>query len=215
VRRYCNLYAAGEAARTGLHGGNRLISTSLLKGWVFGSSVGEFVARLHHDNHDWEASMIATDRAQCAIERRLATTIPIDPSALPSHSVIDDASIALEATAIMSRLKSVMWDDVGVARTSRGLECAVSELSAMRDEANRLWDMAGGRGGREVIALRDATWAGLAVVHATMSNQVLGGSHYLVASGDEKKEGGRWGGGGAKEQDGDDDDDIGLVVARA
>ncbi|KAL3816946.1 hypothetical protein ACHAXA_001774 [Cyclostephanos tholiformis] len=214
ARRYRNLYAAGEAARTGLHGGNRLASTSLLEGLVFGSSVGEFVAGLRHDDRDREASMIATDGARRAIERRLATAIPIDPSA-SSHSVVDDASIALEATAIMSRLRSVMWDDVGVARTSRGLERAVSELSAMRDEADRLWDMAGGRGGREVVALRDAAWAGLAVAHAAMSNRVSGGSHYLVASGDEKEEGGRRDGGGAKEQDGDDDDDIGLVVARA
>jgi L-aspartate oxidase len=40
VRQYCNLYAAGEAARKGLHGGNRLVRMSLLKGLVFGLSVG-------------------------------------------------------------------------------------------------------------------------------------------------------------------------------
>ncbi|KAL7451144.1 hypothetical protein ACHAXS_000242, partial [Conticribra weissflogii] len=40
-RYYCHLYAACEAARTGLHGGNRLASTSLLGGLVFGSSAGE------------------------------------------------------------------------------------------------------------------------------------------------------------------------------
>ena len=151
VRHYRNLYAASEAARMGLHGGNRLVSTSLLEGLAFVSLVGEFVAGLHHDDHDWEASMIATNRARCAIEHRLATTIPINPSAL-SYSVADDASIALEATVIMSRLTSVMWDDVGVARLSRGLKRSMSELSAMRDKADRLWDMARGRGGREVVA---------------------------------------------------------------
>ena len=40
VMQYCNLYAAGKVARTGLHSGNSLVSTSLLKGLVFGSSVG-------------------------------------------------------------------------------------------------------------------------------------------------------------------------------
>ena len=40
VRQYCNLYAVGKAARMGLHGGNRLASTSLLEGLVFGSFMG-------------------------------------------------------------------------------------------------------------------------------------------------------------------------------
>jgi aspartate oxidase len=40
-RCYLNLYAAGKAARTGLHGGNQLASTSLLEGHVFSSSMGK------------------------------------------------------------------------------------------------------------------------------------------------------------------------------
>ena len=48
-----------------------------------------------------------------------------------SHPVVNDASVALEASEIMIRLKYIMWDDVGVALKYCVLECVVSELSVM------------------------------------------------------------------------------------
>jgi hypothetical protein len=44
----------------------------------------------------------AVERARRAVERRLATTIPV--------------VVAAEASVILSRLKSMMWEDVGVIR---------------------------------------------------------------------------------------------------
>ena len=78
--------------------------------------------------------MMTTDVAQRGIERRLASMIPYystssyAPSSCP---VVDKASVALEASKIMIQLKSVLRDDVGVARTYCVLECAVSELWVM------------------------------------------------------------------------------------
>jgi L-aspartate oxidase len=221
-RHYRNLYAAGESARTGLHGGNRLASTSLLEGLVFGSSAGEAVAAA--SGAGGGPTSPAVERARRAVERRLATTIPSTNAGPPSSSSSrDGGAVAAEASAILSRLKSVMWEDVGVIRSRAGLERAVSELSAMLDVAEGLWEEAargcsgGGGGGREAAALRDAARAGLAVADAALANRVSGGCHYVVpaSSGGGEEDGARRGGGPTKEQDSDDDDDDGMVVARA
>jgi hypothetical protein len=61
-----------------------------------------------------------------------------------------------------------MWEDVGVIHSRMGLERDESELSAVLDEAGRLWEAAAcgsgsgghsGGGGREAAALRDAARA--------------------------------------------------------
>ena len=201
-RQYRNLYAAGEAARTGLHGGNRLASTSLLEGLVFGSSVGDVVATADHD------SAFMKDRARRAIERRLLTSVGpyhSTSSSSDSRSATTNADIAREAAAILTRLKSVMWNDVGVVRTPAGLDRAVSELTAMCNEAERLWDT--GEGGREAAALRDASRSGLAVADAALRNRISGGCHYLAPMAETEQQNDC--------DDDDDDEEDGQVMARA
>ena len=112
-------------------------------------------------------------------------------------------AITREATAILTRLKSVMWNYVGVVRTSAGLEHAVSELTAMCDEAERLWDT--GEGGREAVALRDASRSGLAVADAALRNRISGGCHYLAPMAETEQH----------YDDDDDDEEDGQAMARA
>jgi len=198
-----NLYAAGEAARTGLHGGNRLASTSLLEGLVYGASVGEMVAGVVKDESDSaaleerEKVMETMHHARHAIEQRLV--MEEQQQQLSSSSSVADERITQEATSILAHLKSLMWDNVGVVRTPTKLDLAVSELTAIRDQADRLWEEDGA--GWEVVALRDAAYAGLAVADAALANQVSGGAHHVVLDEEDK--------------DGSDDDDEEVVLARA
>ena len=219
---YRNLYAAGEAARTGLHGGNRLASTSLLEGLVYGASVGEMVAGFVKDDSDQaalegrEKVMETMNQARHAIEHRLVMEqkgmMNGQGSAVDGRNASSpaDSRISQEAVAILADLKSIMWDNVGaVVRTPSKLELAVSELTAIRDQADRLWKEDGA--GWEAVALRDAAHAGLAVADAALANRVSGGAHYVAL---EEEEAGRGDKNlAAKEQDSDDEDDI--VVARA
>jgi L-aspartate oxidase len=94
------LYAVGEIARTGVHGANRLASNSLLEGLVF-------------------AERVARDLAGVApLKQRVgsrAWTVPV---------LVDRGAAQVAA----DRVRAVMWENAGIARTAAGLQKAVSEL---------------------------------------------------------------------------------------
>jgi L-aspartate oxidase len=102
------LYAAGEVACTGVHGANRLASTSLLEGLTFGMTAG----------HD------AVGRVrEYPLEDALCADIPDwEPVTGPSNE--DPALIAQDWSAV----RHTMWNYVGIVRTRERLERAVADL---------------------------------------------------------------------------------------
>ncbi len=97
------LYVCGEASVTGLHGANRLASNSLLEGLVFGG------------------------RVAAAIDGQRASGPPRDlvvPAAAFDVTLHDDRDA-------IARLRSIMWDSVGVMRDDAGLRSAVAELETL------------------------------------------------------------------------------------
>ena len=102
------LYVAGEAACTGLHGANRLASTSLLEGLTFGLAAGADAVK--------RAAELPLDDSQC-------DAVPDwEPVRGPSNE--DPALIAQDWSAI----RHTMWNYVGIMRTSERLERAVADL---------------------------------------------------------------------------------------
>ena len=83
----------GEAACTGLHGANRLGSNSLLEGLTFGARAGE------------EAGKTAKDDA---VKFPLHLEHRVPPSTKTELDIVD----------VKSSLRSVMWRNVGIERTS-------------------------------------------------------------------------------------------------
>jgi L-aspartate oxidase len=102
------LFAAGEAACTGVHGANRLASNSLLEGLVFGARAG---LAMRHRQID-----------TTAVET-LAGFVPADPIAVPPA-----AADALDTMAV----RETMWRHAGLFRDAAGLRSAVSALDAER-----------------------------------------------------------------------------------
>lgn len=96
------LYAAGEAAATGVHGANRLASNSLLEGLVFGARAG---------------SAMSDELGKHA---RLSGH---NPRAAYSNGPVD---ALLEQTII--GMQDLMWQDVGIVRSGAGLKRAIQSL---------------------------------------------------------------------------------------
>jgi aspartate oxidase len=178
----------GKVARTGLHSGNGLTSTSLFEGLIFGSSVGKAVAARASNG----LTLLAVNWARRTVKRRLVMMILATPgpsllSLLSSPSPLLSSSLSLLFLPLMSSssshgnsavaveasawLRFVMWEEVGVIRSCMGIKRAVLELSAMLDEAGRLWKEAacgsdggghsggGGEGGGGA-ARHNARWTG-------------------------------------------------------
>jgi len=100
------LYAAGEAACTGVHGANRLASNSLLEGLVFGARAAQ--------------AMLADP----AHERGIGT--PATPEITPLTCQNEAA-----AEALISRLQSCMWQTAGLLRDDETLREGIAERDAI------------------------------------------------------------------------------------
>ena len=166
------LFAAGEAARTGLHGGNRLASTSLLEGLVFGASVADCVASPTIGQELRERAMETLNQNQAYLnswqfsQRRTTSLTPMHIQNA-GHRAMD----------LLRELRRTMWDYVGVVRTPGGLTTAVEDLVDIQKEADHLhatWSTL------ETAAVRDAAGAGLAVAQAALANPHSAGAHCLV-----------------------------------
>jgi L-aspartate oxidase len=162
------LYSAGEAARTGLHGGNRLASTSLLEGLVFGATVADFVGGTRDGHESWERATLCLDTIN--YHDRIGGELNV--AKLQNQDVIRERVITL-----LDKLKQTMWDNVGVVRTVQGLHDATITLGQIKDEALHLFEKCPTV---ETAALRDAAFAGEAVALSASANKVSAGAHCII-----------------------------------
>lgn len=103
------LYAIGEVGCTGVHGANRLASTSLLEGLLWGVSSAESISRRLEKGE--------------RISRRILDSIPDwKPSGIRE---VEDPALILQDWNL---IKSTMWNYVGIIRTKERLERAYEEM---------------------------------------------------------------------------------------
>mmetsp|Transcript_2361 Transcript_2361/g.3394 ORF Transcript_2361/g.3394 Transcript_2361/m.3394 type:complete len:562 (+) Transcript_2361:200-1885(+) len=152
------LYAAGEVACTGLHGGNRLASTSLLEGLVWGTTIGENVS----------SSPELERLNDVLIKSALLPPLP-NGKREPDLRQID---------AVWKRLKSTMWKNVGVIRTYEGLVEAVDELTELSSLAQKLHRDSVPN--VETVGLKNGVDTALCIAKAAYNNPYSIGAHFLA-----------------------------------
>lgn len=150
------LYVCGESACTGMHGANRLASNSLL-----------------------EAVVTAEFAAGQSIEEFEASDPPSVPSLDFPHS--GDANLPRERV-IMSHnrreLKRLMWDCVGIVRSTYRLEEAVDRIQLIRQSVERYY--ASHSLSYTGIELRNLALLGRLIIQAATIRKESRGLHYVV-----------------------------------
>jgi L-aspartate oxidase len=147
------LRAVGEVSCTGVHGANRLASTSLLEGLVWGMEAGKSIAADR-----------AARGAEFAFPRLAAWRYENEPS--------DPALVTQDWLTI----KYTMWNYVGLVRSTKRMKRARAILRELQTEIEYFYERA--RLSDEIIGLRNGCQAALAVLFAALENRTSHGAHY-------------------------------------
>ena len=100
-----NLYAVGEVASTRVHGANRLASNSLLEGLVFGKRAVEDILSKEQK-----------------------------PKLMKEFGITDEVMSYKEDKAKKNLLRQIMWQNVSIVRTKKGLHHALDEINSLLKE---------------------------------------------------------------------------------
>jgi L-aspartate oxidase len=144
------LYVVGEASCTGLHGANRLASNSLLECVVMAKAVSQIILSKHEKN----------------IPR--VTTFENN-----SAEDIDKSILGTKRT----ELCSLMWDDVGIVRSTKQLENALQKIELLLLEVNEYYSSF--RISVELIELRNLVENARLIVLSALSRKESRGAHFV------------------------------------
>ena len=144
------LRAIGEVACTGVHGADRLSSTSLIEGMVWGKACADDISK------------------QIS---KFAYYFPTVDEWVMSDEIADPSLIRQDWMSV----KQTMWNYVGLVRDERRLRRALRMLRELRWEVDSFYDKA--QITPEVIGLRNGVLTALLITQAAAQNRRSSGSH--------------------------------------
>jgi L-aspartate oxidase len=147
------LWAVGEVSCTGVHGANRLASTSLLEGLVWGSEAGlGIVTNLDNQQYYFPEVDEWTHEKE-----------PVDPALIHQD---------------WQTIRYTMWNYVGLVRSERRLRRARRILRELQMEVDAFYARA--LLNDRMLGLRNGVQTALAVVFAAFENRQSLGCHYRI-----------------------------------
>lgn len=149
------LFACGEVACTGLHGGNRLASNSLL-----------------------EAVVMAHRGAERVIEFSKSENLPTVEVPEWVDGNVQDSDERVVLAHSLDELKRAMWDYVGIVRTTKRLERARTRIQNLAREINDYyWNF---KVETKLIELRNMIQIADLIVQSALQRRESRGLHYTL-----------------------------------
>ncbi len=149
------LWAVGEVSCTGVHGANRLASTSLLEGLVWGTRAARDIVALHDQPTPYEIS-------------------EIHPWYYPEKEEgIDPALINQDWLTI----RTTLWNYAGIIRTTKRLDRARADLEYLQHRIEKFYRSA--EMDQKIVGLKHGIQVALMITHAALANPISRGAHYI------------------------------------
>ncbi len=150
-----NLYAIGEVSSTGLHGGNRLASNSLLECVVCAYEVAQYLKNIGLN--------------QCPENN------------IEFKSIIDKYSndvdlIDVDVKALKEELQATMWAGVGIFRNEQIMKSALDNIEKLSKEFNRVDKCLS----KDEYELRNMLVTAELIVKSALNRKESRGAHYRV-----------------------------------
>jgi L-aspartate oxidase len=148
------LYAAGEVTQSGLHGANRLASNSLLECLVFGEAAAKDILA------NWES-------------------LPEPPDIRAwDESRVTDSDEEVVVHQIWGEIRRLMWNYVGIVRTTKRLERAKRRIDMIRQEVADYYRNF--RVTPDLIELRNLLEVADLIIRSALGRHESRGLHYTL-----------------------------------
>ena len=144
-----NVFAVGECACSGIHGANRLASTSLAEGVVFG----------------YKAALAKVEKKQ------------IDIDNIRDWQLEDEQLDKVVIRQYRKTVASLMWDHVGILRKKNNLSQTMFELQNIKNKVDNIYRKS--VLDRELLELRNSLQVALLIVDASLKNNFSIGCHFI------------------------------------